>query len=181
MGGFPEHVLWRRLDTSGLEWCRVTPGAIAGSAIVLEERLPWRIDYEIELDDWVTRQVRVVAKAPARDIRIDLSADGAGRWQRDNKPLIDVPGTIDVDLGFSPVTNTLPIRRLGLAVGQSRNVSVAWIQFPSFEIVLGRQRYTRLADRRWRYESAGFAAELEVDEEGVVERYGELWEAIRAG
>ena len=53
-----------------------------------------------------------------------------------------------MDLSATPSTNTLPIRRLALDVGASREVRAAWIRFPSCEIAPLPQRYTRLADRR---------------------------------
>jgi hypothetical protein len=41
------------------------------------------------------------------------------------------------------------------------------------------QTYTRLAPNRYRYQSAtGFAAELDVDDLGLVIRYGDLWERL---
>jgi hypothetical protein len=91
--------------------------------------------------------------------------------------VIDDPLTLDVDLGFSPSTNTLPIRRLGLAVGATREIGVLWVLFPTFEIVAGRQTYERLGDRSWRYRSTGFVGDLDVDDVGLVETYAE-WRAI---
>src|SRR5205814_2718699 len=55
-----------------------------------------------------------------------------------------VRGCLDVDLGITPSTNTLPIRRLGLAVGQAKEVRAAWIVFPELEVRLLTQTYTRL-------------------------------------
>src|SRR5712664_99467 len=36
----------------------------------------------------------------------------------------------DIDLAVTPATNTLPIRRLNLEVGQSQEVTAAWLKFP---------------------------------------------------
>jgi hypothetical protein len=46
-----------------------------------------------------------------------------------------------------------------------------------------QQRYTRLAERRYRYESleSGFAAILDVDEDGLVLTYEGLWERVGDG
>jgi hypothetical protein len=86
-------------------------------------------------------------------------------------------GLTDVDLGFSPVTNTLPIRRLDPAIGESVAVTAAWVRFPELTIEPLPQRYTRLAERRYRYESAGgaFVAEIEVDDLGLVTTYEGGW------
>ena len=98
-------------------------------------------------------------------------------------PQPQVRGCIDVDLGFSPVTNTLPIRRLALPVGGEAAVRAAWLRFPELEFVPLEQVYRRLAAERYLYESAGgrFRAELEVDAWGLVTRYGDYWLALGPG
>jgi hypothetical protein len=53
----------------------------------------------------------------------------------------------------------------------------SWRSRTSFEVQLGRQSYERLGERTWRYRSAGFDADLEVDEDGLVEHYYE-WRAV---
>jgi len=94
-----------------------------------------------------------------------------------------VAGCLDVDLAFTPATNILPLRRLALAVGESREVTAAWIRFPDLSVEPLPQRYTRRDDRLVRYESRGgaFTAELEVDELGLVVRYPPLWERVAVG
>jgi hypothetical protein len=85
-----------------------------------------------------------------------------------------------VDLAVTPSTNTLPIRRLDLAVGEGRDVVAAWVRFPGLTIEPLPQRYVRIAEHQYRYESRGgeFTAELEVDTLGVVVRYGSFWERV---
>lgn len=90
----------------------------------------------------------------------------------------NVEGCLDLDLNFSPSTNLLPIRRLALAAGQEANVRAAWLRFPSFALEPLEQRYHRLNDFVYRYESAGgrFVAELQVSEAGFVTHYPNLWQ-----
>jgi hypothetical protein len=54
------------------------------------------------------------------------------------------------------------------------------VKFPGLEIQPLPQRYTRTAENQYLYESAGgrFRAELEVDEFGLVKKYGEYWTAV---
>jgi uncharacterized protein len=175
-------VLWRRRDVPGLEWCELrateVPVSLRGVVVIAWEGTPWHIDYAIELDGTGrTRRAMISAAGGPEPISIELDANGEGRWLRDGIAVVDAPDALDLDLGFSPATNALPIRRLGLAVGESAEIGVAWVLFPSFEIEYGRQTYERLAERRWRYRSTGFDAELTVDDEGLVESYAE-WEAI---
>jgi uncharacterized protein len=86
-------------------------------------------------------------------------------------------GCADVDLSFSPSTNTLPIRRLALTIGALETIDAAWVLFPDLEIRASRQTYTRLSDQSYRYASGDFAAELGVDAAGLVTDYWE-WQRI---
>jgi len=111
------------------------------------------------------------------------SATGALRHSPAAVEIPSVAGCLDVDLAFTPATNFLPLRRLGLAVGESREMTAAWVRFPDLSVEPLAQRYTRLDEHRVRYESRGgaFTAELEVDELGLVVRYPPLWERVAAG
>jgi uncharacterized protein len=186
-------ILWQRLDEVGTEWCEVARSprgaSLSGVALVGLGGDGYRVGYHIDLDAaGRTRSVRVDASG-REDRSLILDADGAGHWQvgEDGGALAgeaeDGDGGIavlDVDLGFSPVTNSLPIWRLGpsVPVGDERSIRVAWVLFPSLEVVVGRQSYARLAERAWRYRSSDFAADLEVGPDGLVETYAGYWKAI---
>ena len=68
-------------------------------------------------------------------------------------PAKALKGCTDIDLGCSPSTNTLPIRRLRLAVGASSTIQAAWVLFPQLEVVKAAQTYTRLDEYTYRYAS----------------------------
>jgi hypothetical protein len=89
-----------------------------------------------------------------------------------------VAGCIDLDLNFSPSTNLLPVRRLGLSVGQRAGVNAAWLRFPSFTLEPLEQVYQRLSEDTYRYESAGgrFTRELSVNQAGFVTHYPGFWQ-----
>lgn len=87
----------------------------------------------------------------------------------------------DADLESSPSTNTLPIRRLALAPGDTRAVAAAWIRFPSLEVQRLDQSYERLDERRYRYRSGLFTADLVVDDDAIVLQYGVNWKAVATG
>jgi len=94
-------------------------------------------------------------------------------------------GAFDVDLGGSPLTNTLPVRRLGLhrpaadEIGVAHRVSVAWVLLPSLEVVQADQIYTAMGEGRVRFASETFSADLTIDEDGFVVDYPGL--AARVG
>ena len=125
---------------------------------------------------WVTQSVVVELSGPGGNESLRLEVED-GQWYEVDLECKAVRGCTDIDLEWSPSTNTLPIRRLGLAIGESRAVTAAWVRFPGLTVQPLRQEYHRLTERRYRYSSNGgaFVAELEVDEHGRVTRYGDIW------
>ncbi|ACQ80080.1 protein of unknown function DUF1089 [Beutenbergia cavernae DSM 12333] len=137
------------------------------------------LDYVVDVDaQWATREARVDVTTRTGSTRLLLTRDAAGWWV-DGVRDARFDGCVDVDLGFSPSTNTLPVRRLGLDVGDAVEIRALWLRYPELRVELSVQEYTRLAPRRWRYRSDGFEAELTVDGDGVVVTYGDdLWFTI---
>lgn len=127
----------------------------------------------VEVDDaWRTRRADVRADGVTRRV----TSDGAGRWWLDGRPAPHLAGAADVDVEVSPLTNTLPIRRLLAAGEKAADVRAAWVRVPGEAVEVLEQRYEHLGRRRWRYTSGEFEAELTVDDDGLVERYGEHWD-----
>lgn len=134
--------------------------------------------YRIQCDpDWRCRELDVEIIGAARPLR--LRGDARGHWaDADGRALPALDGALDVDLAFTPFTNTLPIRRLALPAGASAEIDVVYVRAPALSIAIDRQRYTCLERlRRYRYEAVdgSFTAELEVDSSGLVLTYPELF------
>jgi hypothetical protein len=185
-GDLLREVQWRRLDGPGLEHLRLweTPAGprLQATVVAALDGVPVSARYEVDcFESWATRAVRVAVARGTREDSLELTVDERGQWWRGSERHPAFDECVDVDLSITPATNTLPIRRLGLAVGESRDVTAAWVRFPDLALETLPQRYTRIAERRYRYESAGgFVAELEVDDLGLVLRYGTYWESLTA-
>jgi uncharacterized protein len=150
---------------------------LCGTVLLVHQGAPFEARYEVSCDHaWVTRAVAVDLRGPEGDRALSLITEDR-RWYVAGVEQEEIRGCADVDLGWSPSTNTLPIRRLDLAVGQDGTVTAAWVRFPELTLEPLPQEYRRLAERRYRYSSAGgrFVAELEVDEQGLVTTYGDIW------
>jgi hypothetical protein len=123
---------------------------------------------------------------------LDAAMLAAGHT-RAEQPGSEDPSTLqaalDVDIGGCPLTNTLPIRRLGLLeaimspargagrpVGAQRTIDVAWVLVPSLEVVVSTQGYQPLGDGALRFTSGEFSAEIRVDDRGYVRHYPGLAE-----
>jgi hypothetical protein len=152
-----------------------------GVVLAVVDEKPVRIVYQIACDrQGLTQSVEVDAAGSLGEHHIHLAVDEQRSWYWNGKELPECKGVSDVDLGFSPATNSLPIRRLKLTPGESQTLVAAWIRFPQFDVTGSPQRYTRLEANRYLFESLldDFQAELVVDELGIVRKYGQFWEAV---
>ncbi len=176
-------ITWRRLDVPGRETARLGRSShgwrLAGSATFTEPERQSALEYVIDCDpDWRTRSCRVSGTVGQRSIDVNIAVDADGRWVVNGVECLAVSGCVDIDLNFSPSTNLLPIRRLQLAPGEEADVMAAWLRFPSFAFEALPQRYRRLDQNTYRYESAGgaFVRELAVNDAGFVTVYPGFWE-----
>ena len=179
-----EIMLWRRLDLPGHEIAKLEAlddvWKLFGTAIFAYQHHPSKLDYVVMCDAcWRTNAAKVKGVIGSREIDVTVSVDRYCRWRLGGSERASVEGSLDIDLGFSPSTNLLPIRRLQLAVGEEAKVSAAWLPFPSLELEPLAQVYRRVAEGTYRYESNGgrFTRALEVNDTGFVTSYPGLWEA----
>jgi hypothetical protein len=124
---------------------------------------------------WSTRHVRAVLEG--RGIVRDLAHDGDGNWTVDGHPAPLLSAAIGTDLSVSAFTNLLPIRRLDLAIGQSAEIVTAYVSFPDMAVFPDPQRYTRISERTYLYESrdSEFRGEIDVDLNGVTLRFDQMF------
>jgi len=176
-------ILWRRIDHPGLELFQFdlskTKISLKGLVLLNYEGTIYHIDYDILCGpDWRTQSVSIRGKAGNRSVDLRVTVDPARRWYYNDRHVPAVDGCIDIDLGFSPSTNTLPMRRLHLVKGSTIKVTAAWIEFPSFKLKPLKQTYSRLSDRTVHYESADgkFKRDIEINSRAFVTRYPGLWE-----
>ncbi|MDX5445055.1 MAG: putative glycolipid-binding domain-containing protein [Zoogloeaceae bacterium] len=172
---------------AGLEHVRVAPGEADSVLVAIDEDgIPFRMAYRLHWDDHhVLRQADLTAHKGSRSRSLSLRVDGAGRWLGgDGQHLDFLDGCIDIDIWPTPFTNSFPIRRSQLQIGERREFCMAWIAAPDLTIQAKAQAYTRLADRLYLFESldgSGFTAELAVDEAGFVLDYPCLFTRVTPG
>ncbi|MFS0895052.1 putative glycolipid-binding domain-containing protein [Microbacterium sp. 179-I 3D3 NHS] len=82
-----------------------------------------------------------------------------------------------VDLGGSPLTNSIPVRQLRMLdrePGWSTSVHAAWVLPPTLEVVPSLQTYTVTARGRIAYGDAATSVIVDYDEDGWVTTYDGL-------
>jgi hypothetical protein len=149
-----------------------------GHSTGVEDGQAWSVRYTIVLDaDWRTRRARVVSRSAMGTRELELARDGEEGWLVNRAPAPHIEGCLDVDLEASAFTNAFPVRRLGLAPGESAEAPAAYVRAPELRVERLDQSYRRLDDdgARSRYDYASpqfeFEALLVYDEHGFVFDY----------
>jgi hypothetical protein len=84
------------------------------------------------------------------DAGLQLTSDGVGNWTNGSAAMPELAGAIDVDISITPFTNTLPIRRLNLRAGDSKEILAVYIRMPR----ISRSAPTGSAILAWRPDNA---------------------------
>ncbi len=180
---------WKDWDGQGLEHCVLTSdagglvleGVVAGTRHGL-----YGGHYFVRTDAaFTTLEVRVDYVG---GLSLHVQNDATGQW-RDvirNRALPALDGCLDVDIGITPATNMLPIKRLKLSAGASAEILAAYVPLPDqidgdFQPQPAAQRYTCLVpDRSYRYEGLfrAFTADLDIDASGLVLDYPDTFRRV---
>ena len=171
---------------TALPWSSVEHVAIAdedawtadGAMVAILDGRAVRLTYRLQVD--ATGATRALDLADAvGGATLALRADGQGRWwDADGLPVSDLDACIDVDISTTPLTNTLPVRRLRLAPGESADIQVAYVDVPSLAVRPVTQSYHRIDERSYRYASGSFVADVVFDEDDLVTDYVGLWRRV---
>ena len=172
----------RILDGRSMEtaWLSEIPTgyAISGTVTASHENEPLEVKYRLECDpEWRSRSVKIIQKRSRDERSLSMEIDPEGVWLVIGDPRVDLGGCIDVDLGITPSTNSLPINRSRLSVGEEYEIVAAWIRFPDLDVIGARQRYARVGSLSYRFTGVdtGFEAMLHVDRFGFPHLYEGIW------
>lgn len=180
----PRTIRWSAWEgcEGGLEHCEIRPEGdrivAAGVATGAINDKPFGLYYRIVMNEaW---RVRGASLRTGSGASLELASDREGQWHVNGKIALELAGCIDIDIQASPLTNTLPIRRLGLEHGRSAIIRVVYINVPELAVEVLSQRYTALSLGLYRFEGldTDFTADLPVDEDGLVLDYPGLFRRL---
>jgi hypothetical protein len=176
------NILWTGREYYSLENCLVNTtgnGSEITSIIIghYEEKI-YQVEYSIKTNiNWETIFFEINARHSNQTQLIRFEGDGRGNWMSEGKEESQFNGCLDIDIPLTPFTNTLPINRLHLAIGQTREICVIYLDLLAQEVRPVRQKYTRLSQLEYQYENVpnDFEAKIQVDESGLVVDYPSLF------
>ena len=179
-------VLWEQLIDKGLEHLILHHGVqinAEGLVVGMLQDIVYRIQYQIICDSkWQTQRVNAKDLLSGKEFTLTRSGD---EWLDEQGHVIEsLSGCTDVDIRVTPFTNTLPIRRLNLEQGESKEIAVVYVNAPGLSLSKFEQRYSCLSKDEnggvYKYESlnSGFTSDLKVDVDGLVLDYPGIFKLI---
>jgi hypothetical protein len=151
---------------------------LRGHTAAVEDGEAWSVRYLVELDEaWRTARARVSGLSSAGERELVIERDQEGRWRIDGVPRPDLDGCLDVDLESSACTNTIPVHRLGLAVGEVAAAPAVYVRATDLAVERLEQTYRRLPRHgdhdRYAYHAPAFdfTAVLTFDPTGLILDY----------
>jgi hypothetical protein len=151
---------------------------IESTIVGLYQQQLYKVEYMIETNaQWETTSIVLATQLNDKRSVHRYDGDGNGNWKQNGKAVSEFKGCVDVDLPLSPFTNTLPIRRLGLAVHESVEITVMYLDILENSFRPVRQKYERRSGTEYKYENIpnDFEALITVDLDGLVVDYPELF------
>ena len=174
------HVAWSSLDQTGLELCWIDGNSARGTILRFDDDgTPFEVRYRFDWDEgFVVRSASIESEKDNEQGRLVI--DHRSAWTINGQALSAFSTCTDLDLWPTPLTNSFATRRLGLQVGQSAEIDVLWIEAPKLRFEKVPQRYTRLAEHRYSFESldSGFKAEIDFHHDDLVSHYPKLFRRL---
>lgn len=147
---------------------------VEGTTTATEDGESWIVSYVIHLDEsWLTRSARITSHSGGATVVATIEADGAGNWQVDGVAAPHLRGCLDLDLEASAMTNTFPVHRLRLPVGQTVSAPAAYVRAVGLSTGRLAQTYTRASEGHYDYAAPefDFACRLSYDQHGLIVDY----------
>jgi len=178
-------VLWKCLNKEGLDACRITQGpggwTIEGTAIFHHQCSTASLRYQLRCDShWASQEATVQGWVGTRNIGLHIARGTGGTWLINAQPDHSLDGLIDIDLGFTPASNTNAIRRLNLQAAETASTIAVWLDADDWQVKRLQQTYHRVSPHAYDYTSPGhgYRARLTVTDFGAVSEYPGLWRML---
>lgn len=179
-----KHITWIGGEHLSIEKCHIIEKEQSfhsrGELVGNKNNQVYGLDYQIVVDEqWKTRFFSINSSQGNKSYSVHAHKIN-NLWVIDDVEYPEFNECLDVNIATTPYTNTLPINRLKLEIGESKEINVLYINPLEERITLVMQRYKRLSDFTYFYENLwnDFKATIIVDEDGIVQEYSGMYKAI---
>ena len=182
-----QEIVWKGIYYQSIEHCNIQ---FADDVIEVKSdingrlnEIVYHINYLILLNrNWTTLRFDISGHVSNDKISIEANKEPDDHWNVNGQYIDQSRTCIDIDLSLTPFTNTLPINRLGLSVGDQQIIDVLYIDLLEKSWKTVKQKYIRLSADEYKFENVpnDFESQIRVDENGLVENYPGLFERRNA-
>lgn len=194
--------VWHNAEPLHVELAEVSladGGLQARGVAIGVEPVAYRLEYELTTTDgYVTKRLEVTSRGAdwRRGMVLERSETGEWTCTSEANGHLDLPppredldrvaGALDCDLGFSPLTNSMPLLRHQLhRQPGSVKFLMAWVGVPELAVYPSRQRYTYLHNTaeggavvRFEGLDSDFTADITFDAHGLVLDYPSIGQVV---
>jgi len=180
-------IVWEGLHYDTEEHCNVN--FLETGIIVRSEIEGWAglkavyAEYILTLNlDWTVREIEIHFTVGVNEHSYNFVRHASGHWT-------DATGTLFsqfseclfVDISLTPFTNSLILKGIKFTENQTEQVSALYFDVLANEIREDVQRYTKLNAMKYNFENDGgnFSADIDVDEDGFVTHYPNLFTMLK--
>lgn len=180
-------IVWEGLQYDTEEHCNVN--FLDTGIIVRSEIEGWAglkalyAEYTLTLNvDWTVRKIEIHFTTGLEEHSYNFTRHASGHWT-------DATGTVlpqfgecrFVDISLTPFTNTLAIKGIAFTNNVKEQVSVLYFDILANQVHEELQQYMQIAPDKYLFENAegDFTAEIDVDDDGFVTRYPNLFTMLK--
>lgn len=168
--------VWHRLDERGNEHCVFVCGedtcVVEGIGVLAFNGSGMVFEYHLEYDEaWNFESAVIVARVGEEEHTRLVERTAGGEWYVDGAHESQFSMQTDLDLSFSPSTNTTAIRRLSLEIGAKGESRAILVSEPTLTLSALSQTYRRRSQEVYDYAAGDLKTAIRVDSDGIVVDY----------
>ncbi len=178
-------ILWTCLDKNGQDACRISKvpdgWSIEGSALFCHQNDVASLYYRLACDDsWCSTMALVKGWFGAKNIELSIIQEGCKRWFINGHHDASLDGLMDIDLGFTPASNTNALRRLNLKASEAATSVALWLDTEDWKVKKLYQEYACIVPHTYDYASPlhDYRAILKTTDFGIISEYPGLWRML---
>lgn len=177
------YLRWEGVDDNTLEHCEFEQSAdgftVHSNITGTMDGKPVTFRYYIRLDtSWTVREFFAENLSDKNPFLIHALHQSPGKWlDKNGSPLPQFDGCIDIDIFPTPFTNSLPLKREPIHIGQHSEFNALWVDLREGVARKARQRYSRLSEFKFQFKSldTGFTETIEFTSDFFVAHYPGLF------
>ncbi|HXS35907.1 MAG TPA: putative glycolipid-binding domain-containing protein [Flavipsychrobacter sp.] len=178
------NIIWKGRYYQSMEYCNLVQAEsgneIQSTIIGYHEQQIFKVEYHIHTNkEWEVYLVSIHMQLDSKSETIALE-NKDGIWYLNSKPEPSFKSIVYIDISLTPFTNTLPVNGMAFENDKQQIIDVIYFDLLEKKTKPSKQIYTRLSTNKYLFQTydGSFKAEIEVDEQGLVTDYPQLFEML---